>query len=440
MHPSVAALFLILATLALTSSTKHPSRSMAAGLQAVLQQNVDAQHAKWNCSIAVALRSPSHSTEVLGATAGYSNSGLSLHAADPRPAQVDDPYVWGSTTKMYTGPAVLQLVENGVVSLHDRISKHIDPLLAKVTGTKLQDKFGAKIDDVQVHHLLHMTSGIGDYDRGNYSKDQFASPGHDFSPIEILTKYVPSKFDFEPGTKQNYCSTNYILLGLVLARHLSEDSASWRKYDQLSVIPSASRGLYKHSVFADQGACSAFTPQHAFMAPSYYDRTQKGDKDVWNVSCVGGWTGGNFVGSVKDVARYTYDLYGKDPTAPIVSPRSLDHMLNFTAPSSHHHSFKFYGMGTFSLDWTASTEGLNVTGYGHVGDTYGYQSQTTYFPGLDLVLTVATNIETASQAQPAETTCLLYHAIAATLAGKPLPQCSFKVPHQFIGECACKDD
>ena len=34
-------------------------------------------------------------------------------------------------------------------------------------------------------------------------------------------------------------------------------------------------------------------------------------------------------------------------------------------------------MGTFNLDWSVGADA-----YGHVGDTYGYQSQTTYIPGL----------------------------------------------------------
>eukprot|EP00658_Telonema_sp_P-2_P060322 TRINITY_DN49268_c0_g1_i3.p2 TRINITY_DN49268_c0_g1~~TRINITY_DN49268_c0_g1_i3.p2 ORF type:complete len:113 (-),score=23.15 TRINITY_DN49268_c0_g1_i3:174-512(-) len=101
------------------------------------------------------------------------------------------------------------------------------------------------------------------------------------------------------------------------------------------------------------------------------------------------------------------------------------------------HGFKFYGMGTFSLDWAVSTNQSNITAYGHVGDTYGYQSQTTYFPGLDAVITVATNIETDSQAQPAEMTCLLYHQVNAILNREPSPVCKFVVPQRFIGTCSC---
>jgi len=322
------------------------------------------------------------------------------------------------------------------VHLDDAISMHIDPILHKLNRTHLEDKFGSQVHQVTIRNLLHMSSGISDYDRGNYSLDQFKSPSHDYSPLEILSHYVPAAFDFEPGSKQSYCSTNYILLGLVLANHLST-AESWQSYDQMTVIPQALRAAFNHSVFADKGACSEYTQTHGFMAPGFYDPDQKGDKDIWNVSCVGGWTGGNYVGSVEDVAKYTYDLYGASPK--IVSRSSVASMLNFTSPGSakSRHHFKFYGMGTFSLDWTASTLLENVTGYGHVGDTYGYQSQTTYFPGIDGVITVATNIETDSQAQPAEISCILYHAIVAHIQGKRLPRCKFNVPHRFIGTCSC---
>merc|ERR1712054_322846 len=111
-------------------------------------------------------------------------------------------------------------------------------------------------------------------------------------------------------------------------------------------------------------------------------------------------------------------------------------MTNFTAPSSYGHHFKFYGMGTFSLDWSAG----DAIAYGHVGDTYGYQSQTTYFPELDFTLSVATNVETTSQAQPADFTCLAYHAVKAVLRGTAIPNCTFTVFRHFIGTCKCTDE
>ena len=70
--------------------------------------------------------------------------------------------------------------------------------------------------------------------------DRFAAPHHDFSPIQILDQYIPKTFDFNPGSRQDYSSANYILLGLVLANHLSVGAGDWRHYDQHSVFPDGS--------------------------------------------------------------------------------------------------------------------------------------------------------------------------------------------------------
>lgn len=73
---------------------------------------------------------------------------------------------------------------------------------------------------------------------------------------------------------------------------------------------------------------------------------------------------------------------------------TADHQTRvFCDPTSSSHCvkklhragfMKFYGMGTFNLAWSIGSSDA----YGHVGDTYGYQSQTTYVPADDFVITV----------------------------------------------------
>ena len=55
------------------------------------------------------------------------------------------------------------------------------------------------------------------------------------------------------------------------------------------------------------GPCNNFTPVHGFM--EFYPSASLPQQDVWDVSCLGGWTAGNYLGSVADVARFTYELY-----------------------------------------------------------------------------------------------------------------------------------
>jgi CubicO group peptidase (beta-lactamase class C family) len=408
------------------------SAALKDDLQKILQNVADQMRDKYDMGLAASLYSPDLD---LAVASGYTDAGLGIGKKN-RMALPDDLYVWGSTTKMFTAPAVLQLVEKGLVTLTDSIVKHIDPILLHLNGTRLADHFGTAIEAVQIQHLLHMTSGIEDYDNDAYAKDQFAHRSMDIGPVEIIGKYVGKTLRHTPGESQSYCSANYVLLGFVLANHYHKNGTtwSWTSYDQKTVIPDALRKAFNHSKFALSGTCSDYTPVHGIMQS--YSTASLPPQDVWNVSCLGGWTGGNYLGSVGDVARYTYDLYNtKRPL--IVSETSQNLMTNFTAPHGSHGAFKFYGMGTFSLDWSI---GSNETAYGHVGDTYGYQAQTTYFPDLDFVLSVATNVETTTQAQPADFTCVAYHAIKAAMQGTSSPSCSFTVFRQFIGTCSCTQD
>ena len=72
-------------------------------------------------------------------------------------------------------------------------------------------------------------------------------------------------------------------------------------------------------------------------------------------------------------------------------------------------------------------------GTGLIGDPSGKDSERQ----LQTLEQVATNVETLSQAQPADFTCAAYHAVLAALRGTPAPNCSFVVPHRFIGTCSC---
>lgn len=404
---------------------------IADDLTAVMQRVANTMQSKYDMSIAAAYFSPKLNISV---AAGNTDAGLGLGTPSRR-ARPDDLYVWGSTTKMFTAAAILQLVEKGTVSLTDSITRHIDPILKHINGTTLSQHFGDSIEAVEVQHLLHMTSGISDYDGEGYARDQFADRSKDFGPVEIIGKYVSPTMYHKPGTRQSYCSTNYILLGFILANHYHKVGStwSWQGYDQLSVIPEALLKAFGASQFVTSGTCQDHTDVHGFMQS--YSTAKLPPQDVWNVSCVGGWTAGDYVGSVLDVARFSYDLWNKNQPN-IVTAESLAHMINFTAPSTWGHKFKFYGMGTFSLDWSIG----DGEAYGHVGDTYGYQSQTTYFPDLDFVISVATNVETNTQAQPADFTCVAYHEVKAALEGTVAPKCTFTVPHRFIGTCSCSPE
>jgi CubicO group peptidase (beta-lactamase class C family) len=93
--------------------------------KAAMQKIVEAKAAKYNCSVALGLRWGDLSLEVAGGETDR-RSG--------RKALPDDVYVWGSITKTFTGPAVMQLIDQGVLSLDDNAAPLIDKLLFRLSG------------------------------------------------------------------------------------------------------------------------------------------------------------------------------------------------------------------------------------------------------------------------------------------------------------------
>ena len=84
---------------------------------------------------------------------------------------------------------------------------------------------------------------------------QFHDRAKDFSPIEILSRFVPKMGWFPgPGREQRYCSTNYILLGLVLAAHAN--ASSWTELEQRRVFPASLAKALPRTSFVDAGRCS----------------------------------------------------------------------------------------------------------------------------------------------------------------------------------------
>ena len=103
----------------------------------------------------------------------------------------------------------MRLVDTGALALDDPVSPIVDKLLMRLNGTRLADKFGPAANDLTIRHLLHMTSGLPDYDtswvKGDpWRSQQFAHPNHDYGPIEILSK-IDGTMSYKPGTRQDYC-------------------------------------------------------------------------------------------------------------------------------------------------------------------------------------------------------------------------------------------
>jgi CubicO group peptidase (beta-lactamase class C family) len=165
--------------------------------------------------IAPHLEAQSFSGSVLVAKDGVPVWRESFGAADREwdvANTADTKFRLGSITKQFTATAILQLVEQGKLSVDDPISKYYadaPPAWAKVT----------------IKHLLTHTSGIPSYTGlpGFFDKES-RSP---LTPDGIIKLTRDKPLEFEPGSKYAYDNTGYIILGYVIEKVSGETYADY---------------------------------------------------------------------------------------------------------------------------------------------------------------------------------------------------------------------
>lgn len=109
----------------------------------------------------------------------------------------------GSVTKPFTATLILQLAEEGQLSLEDPIADYVQGI--------------PNGEDITLRHLADMTSGVASYTRSTAFTDRFfADPETAFTPEELVAVGVSESPLFAPGEQFDYSNTNYILLGLVI--------------------------------------------------------------------------------------------------------------------------------------------------------------------------------------------------------------------------------
>lgn len=136
-----------------------------------------------------------------------------------------------SLTKQFTAVAVMQLVEDGKISLDDTIDKYFPSY-----------KYGKKIT---VKNLLTMTSGIKDYINkdGDTDTEAYTESQIDFKVSKknsakenkkaVMDWIFDQKLNFEPDEKYMYSNSAYFLLGDIIEQ---VSKTSYEKYVEEKIL------------------------------------------------------------------------------------------------------------------------------------------------------------------------------------------------------------
>jgi len=116
------------------------------------------------------------------------------------PNQIDTKFNLGSVTKIFTKVAVMQLAEQGKLSLGDYISKHLPNYPSDVASK------------VTIDHLLNHTSGMGDY-----FNEKFEASKHRLRTVDdFMSLFISDPLSFKPGKKIQYSNAGYVVLGKII--------------------------------------------------------------------------------------------------------------------------------------------------------------------------------------------------------------------------------
>ncbi|WP_395400478.1 serine hydrolase [Pseudoduganella sp. UC29_106] len=129
-----------------------------------------------------------------------------------------------SLTKQFTATLILQLAEQGKLSLDDKIGQYV-PELAPEIGNR-----------VTLHQLLNHTSGIVDY--ANFPGFWANRLGEKVPKADFLA-IMNRPLEFEPGSQGHYSSSNYTLLGWVVEKQTGKPFGT--ALDEMILHPLAMR-------------------------------------------------------------------------------------------------------------------------------------------------------------------------------------------------------
>jgi D-alanyl-D-alanine carboxypeptidase len=129
------------------------------------------------------------------------NYGTTLLGAKSPPS-VDTYFRAASNTKTMTAAVILQLAQEGKLSVDDALSKYVPDV--------------PNGDQITIAELLEMRSGLYNYTEAS---EISASMDHDptkvWTPAELLAIAFAHPPNTVPGTAYEYNNTNYLLLSLV---------------------------------------------------------------------------------------------------------------------------------------------------------------------------------------------------------------------------------
>ncbi len=297
----------------------------------------------------------------------YAQSFGYKNLEEKKPLGLTDLFRIASISKSFTATALMQLVEQGQISLQDDIGELVG---FRVRNPHFPDT------KITLEMVLSHTSSISDKN-GYFTLSAIR-------PDAENKDWAKSYNDYSPGTRYQYCNLNYNMAGAVLERLTGENFDDYIRENILA--PLHLYGGYRvdrldSSQFATLYAQvdGAFAPQPA----AYHPRTTELENYVLGESTpVFSPTGGMKISAI-DLARYLMmHMHGGQAHGVRILQESSAKIMQTPVLESAK-----YGLGLLQHDNLLP----GVTLVGHTGSAYGLYSNLFFDPQEKFGFVVITN-------------------------------------------------
>ncbi|WP_350343499.1 serine hydrolase domain-containing protein [Proteinivorax tanatarense] len=301
---------------------------------------------------------------------------------------VDSGTIFGiaSITKSFTALAIMQLQQEGKLSVDDPVIKYLPEF--KLCG--VEDMSGIKI-----HHLLSHTTGCPPMKRRQ-----------ELNKLKEHLKYLANeqcKILGRPGDYLSYCNDTFLLLGAIIERVTGK---LYRRHITEAILDPLK--MYRSTFSLEE----VEKYENVSVPYNYNSKEKQLEKQSWPV--LGNYeVGGGIRSCIDDLLNYG-EVYVQDSV--IIDRKSISKMYQ---PVYKIDKDSFYG---YALKSTINYNGVTLVEHG--GGQPGVSSNFGFIPEEEAVIAVLTNVGGVSAGK-------IWMAVVNTMLGLPLEYNQRKEPYPY---------
>jgi len=308
---------------------------------------------------------------------------------DPGADPASSPASVASSTKSFTAALILQLDQEGKLSIDDTLA-----------NPRWRDAIKwPNGESITLRMVLAHTAGIPNYEDSEAFARRNLDPGWDPTPREVISFARRLPPSFAPGRGWEYSNTGYQILGLVIEAVTGRSYADELERRFFGPLDLENTHLFGHQPGPGSGAsyflwCKAMPPPKPSSPPAAKQKSE--------AACLGkrppaylpmseyyannerklAWADGGLVSTTQDMTSWITKLVASDEVLDRkhralmqrATPQSVKALADTPDRPVRRH-WKGYGLGLQVFRYDAGP------GFGHGGNIEGFSSNAVYLPG-----------------------------------------------------------